>query len=84
MSEDDAKIREIVSAELAQLDVADDVALAAGPEGVRDLKNIFCNHWPNAKDVLEFLKPYLPTLVRLPLTVLIRIGDRVHATICPG
>ncbi|MDJ0643786.1 MAG: hypothetical protein QNJ15_13310 [Erythrobacter sp.] len=83
MDDFDAKIDEIVADELARTDEAGEMAVAASRESVRDLKKVFCDHWDTARKVLEFLKPYLPAVLRVPLTVLIRIGDRIHSTICP-
>ena len=47
-----------------------------------DPKPFFCENWPTARAILEFLLPFLPDRLRAPVQALIRIGDRVHQAIC--
>ena len=46
---------------------------------------LFCQHWPTVKQILEFLKRFLPAKVVAVIDALIRIGDWAHGNpvICP-
>ncbi|MEI9927903.1 MAG: hypothetical protein WDN44_09725 [Sphingomonas sp.] len=76
-----ARIKAAV-AEALQADAVSAPEAAIHPEGIGDVKNLFCNNWPTVKAVLQFLSGYLPALLRVAISTIIASGDKVHAAIC--
>jgi hypothetical protein len=85
MAELNASERAQIIAAVNEALTADDssaLAAAAAPSAAGDVKDAFCENWPTAKAVLQFLSSYLPPWLRPIVATIIRIGDRVYATIC--
>ena len=45
-------------------------------------KEIFCEYWLTAKQVLEFLKSILPGPIPAVIGIIIKFGDIAHGKIC--
>jgi hypothetical protein len=63
-----------------------DAQRAGAEEGLEvfgGTKDLFCEHWPKAKQVLSFLLDVpIPMPAKLAIRVVIRAGDLAHSTIC--
>ena len=57
----------------------------AASKGILDggAKDIFCQYWPKAKELLEFLKTILPNPAPALIAAVIKIGD-IAFKICPA
>jgi hypothetical protein len=47
-------------------------------------KELFCENWSVAKDVLEVLKDILPAPIPGIIGIVIKFGDRAHSRWCSG
>lgn len=75
----DKQIREAV----AQAIMDDSpVAAPAGAAALASPKDLFCKNWDIVKQVLQFLKPHLPALVRAAVDVIIKVGDALKKILC--
>ncbi|VXC82037.1 hypothetical protein [Sphingomonas sp. 8AM] len=66
----------------ALADGLSDQAGADAPALVGDARQIFCQNWDVVKQVLSFLKPYLPAPIGWVIAGLIAAGDILHGKIC--
>ncbi|MEP9358611.1 hypothetical protein [Sphingomonas sp. KR3-1] len=53
------------------------------PEGISDVKQLFCDNWGVVKQVLQVLGNLVPGL-GLIIGIIIKAGDAAHGAICPG
>ncbi|HEX8621095.1 MAG TPA: hypothetical protein VF718_03920 [Allosphingosinicella sp.] len=76
---DENQIRDAVAqAIMDDSEVAEPTAAAA----LADPKDLFCKNWDTVKQVLLFLKPRLPALVRAAVDVIIKVGDALKKILC--
>lgn len=82
-SEDGRRIEKAVAEAVAEAERAGPESTEA-PAAARALPDpkIFCDNWPTAKKVLEFLLRYVPEPYKRYVQILITAGDRVHQVIC--
>jgi hypothetical protein len=76
---DDKQIRDAVAKA-----IMDDspVAAATSAAALANPKDVFCKNWDIVKQVLQFLKPHLPALVRAAVDVIIKVGDALKKILC--
>ena len=82
-SEDRRRIEEEVAEAVAEAERArpETTAAAAAARALPD-PEIFCDNWPTAKRVLEFLLPFVPDPYKRYVQILITAGDRLHQLVC--
>jgi hypothetical protein len=79
----DPQVREAVARALMDDSDADvRVNEAAAADALVNPKELFCNNWDMVKQVLQFLKPYLPKYLQGILVVIIKAGDALKNVIC--
>lgn len=75
---DDNQIREAVAQAMM-----DETEVSAAPSAaLADPKELFCKNWDMVKQVLLFLKPHLPKIVRAAVDVIIKVGDALKRILC--
>jgi len=75
---DDKQIREAVAQAMM-----DETEVTPTPSAaLADPKELFCKNWDTVKQVLLFLKPKLPKLVRAAVDVIIKVGDALKQILC--
>jgi hypothetical protein len=75
---DDNQIREAVAQ--AMMDESEVTPTASAALG--EPKDLFCKNWDTVKQVLLFLKPHLPKIVRAAVDVIIKVGDALKKILC--
>ncbi|HEX8574029.1 MAG TPA: hypothetical protein VF759_14895 [Allosphingosinicella sp.] len=78
----DSRAREAVARALMDDSEVETVSAAATTTGRVDPKALFCEHWETVKQVLQFVKDYLPKYLRPIVSLIIKAGDALKATIC--
>ncbi|MFL6844931.1 MAG: hypothetical protein ACJ8ER_08645 [Allosphingosinicella sp.] len=82
----DKQIREAVARAMLDESEVSGAAAAAGGKaaaaGGADPKKLFCDNWDTVKQVLQFLKPFLPKLLRGFVDAIIKAGDVLKGIIC--
>ncbi len=84
-SEDRRRIEEAVAEAVAEAERAGPAtteAATAAPLALPDPRDFFCDNWPTAKRVLEFLLRVVPDKYKRPVEILIAAGDRLHQLFC--
>ncbi|MBV8686731.1 MAG: hypothetical protein JOZ90_03695 [Alphaproteobacteria bacterium] len=76
----DERARQAVAEALMSEDTSVSEA-AIQAEGL-DPKAFFCSNWESIKAVLQFLKKFLPALLRPVIDLIIKAGDAAHRVIC--
>ncbi len=80
----DPQIREAVAR--AMLDETEVSGAQAGgaerPVAAADPKQLFCDNWDTVKQVLNFLKPFLPQKLQGIVDMIIKAGDTLKQLIC--
>ena len=78
---DDQQAREAVARAIMD---DSDVSAAGGSAAAlgANPNELFCKNWDMVKQVLQFLKPFLPKVLRGVVDIIIKAGDALKSTIC--